>query len=414
MENNFEFDLVLEKAEHRDGRMFVSGVASTTSVDLQNDAFSPNALKSMAEGALGKPLVTSHDHELGDEIGTIQKATVDGGKLYIEGELDPDDVLAQRLFKKIQKSGRAGFSVGASLLAVKPGINKSRILDDVRLNHVMITSKPVNRDTFCLAIKKALDKTPYGDDVKYADPGFQADKVKRYPLDTVEHIRAAASYFGMPKNRAEYTAEQIKHISDAIAEAEAQHGIGSNAKKAEDLNTMQNETVLKAGAKFSDESLQKLKAIHDSASDADTKSAIKDLVGASVDETFWDAPAANENVADPASESASEASADDAPEAESSVESVAAELPSDDGNGKFVGVEKALIDTAVNEALAPKLAELEAAIAVFKSETAKIQVAKASDAAPVAPKLSPRELRAGHLNDTDFVTHLLLNATQGG
>lgn len=56
----------------------------------------------------------------------------------------------------------------------------------------------------CKAAKKAegSDK-PYGD-VEYADPGYQEDKKKRYPVDTEEHIRAAWNYINKSKNAAKY------------------------------------------------------------------------------------------------------------------------------------------------------------------------------------------------------------------
>lgn len=71
-------------------------------------------------------------------------------------------------------------------------------------------------------------KKPYGD-VKYADPGYQDDKKKRYPLDTAAHVKAAASYFGMEKNRSKYTAEQQKKIDAAIKAAEKKLGIGEHS-----------------------------------------------------------------------------------------------------------------------------------------------------------------------------------------
>jgi hypothetical protein len=246
-EIDFKFSLELAKAENRDGRMFVQGVASTTSVDLQNDAFSLNALKAMADGAIGIPLVTSHNHELGDEIGTIHSAELRGDKLFIEGELDNDDVMAQRLFKKIKKSGKAGFSVGASLYA-KPQMNKShRILDDVKLNHVMITTRPVNTETFCTAITKSLTNSP-----------------------------------------------DLTIISDEDVLKDSQ---------------MENEAIEKAGAKFSDDTKAALKGIHDAGDDA-VKSQVKDLLGSEVDETFWSTPEVNA-APESASEATSDTPAED-------------------------------------------------------------------------------------------------------
>ena len=61
-------------------------------------------------------------------------------------------------------------------------------------------------------------KKPYGD-VEYADPGYQDDKKKRYPLDTEKHIRAGWSYINKPDNRKPYSAEQLSHIEGKIKAA---------------------------------------------------------------------------------------------------------------------------------------------------------------------------------------------------
>ena len=61
-------------------------------------------------------------------------------------------------------------------------------------------------------------KEPYGD-VKYADPGYQKDGVKRYPLDSEEHCRAAWAYINMPKNAAKYSPKELKLIKGRIREA---------------------------------------------------------------------------------------------------------------------------------------------------------------------------------------------------
>ena len=53
----------------------------------------------------------------------------------------------------------------------------------------------------------------------YADPGYQDDKKKRYPLDTEEHVRAAASYFGRPRNRKKYSKDQQEKIDSKIGAA---------------------------------------------------------------------------------------------------------------------------------------------------------------------------------------------------
>lgn len=62
------------------------------------------------------------------------------------------------------------------------------------------------------------DKTPYGD-VPYADPGYQDDGVKRYPIDTEEHIRAAWSYINQSDNAAKYTSQELRRVKARIQRA---------------------------------------------------------------------------------------------------------------------------------------------------------------------------------------------------
>ena len=89
------------------------------------------------------------------------------------------------------------------------------------------------------AIEFAADaKKPYGD-VTYADPGYQSDKKKRYPLDTETHIRAAWSYINMPKNAAKYTSSQLSSIKSKIRGA--MQRIGATIKQMAEDETLTKE-----------------------------------------------------------------------------------------------------------------------------------------------------------------------------
>ena len=72
---------------------------------------------------------------------------------------------------------------------------------------------------------------PYGD-VKYADPGYRDNK-KRYPIDTVEHARAAWSYINQAKNAGEYTDEQLAVIKGKIQQALKKFGVAVSADAGE-------------------------------------------------------------------------------------------------------------------------------------------------------------------------------------
>lgn len=67
-------------------------------------------------------------------------------------------------------------------------------------------------------------KKPYGD-VTYADPGYQKDGKKRYPIDTAEHVRAAWSYINKAKNGGFYSADQLARIKGKIMAAAKKFGI---------------------------------------------------------------------------------------------------------------------------------------------------------------------------------------------
>ncbi len=61
----------------------------------------------------------------------------------------------------------------------------------------------------------------------YADPGLQADKLKRYPVDTAEHTRAALSYIGKQSNAAKYSSGDLAKVKSAIYRAAKAFGIDS-------------------------------------------------------------------------------------------------------------------------------------------------------------------------------------------
>lgn len=65
---------------------------------------------------------------------------------------------------------------------------------------------------------------PYGD-VMYADPGYQADGKKRYPIDTAEHCKAAWSYINQADNAAKYSPDDLAKIKGRIKAAAKKFGI---------------------------------------------------------------------------------------------------------------------------------------------------------------------------------------------
>lgn len=78
-------------------------------------------------------------------------------------------------------------------------------------------------DQFVIGLAKDASK-PYGD-VTYADPGYQSDGKKRYPVDNPAHIRAAWSYINQGDNSSAYNSVQLSAIKNKIKAAAAKAGI---------------------------------------------------------------------------------------------------------------------------------------------------------------------------------------------
>ena len=86
------------------------------------------------------------------------------------------------------------------------------------------------------------DDKPYGD-VPYADPGYQKDGKKRYPIDTADHVKAAWSYINMPKNASKYSSSQLSSIKSKIKAAAKKLGVeisdgGKNSAEFAQLRSM--------------------------------------------------------------------------------------------------------------------------------------------------------------------------------
>lgn len=94
---------------------------------------------------------------------------------------------------------------------------------------------------------EAASKEPYGD-VTYADPGYQSDKKKRYPLDTEEHIRAAWDYIHQEKNSGQYSSSQASAIKSRIIGAWKRKidKSGPPSAKKEDLDAHEGLLLLEA------------------------------------------------------------------------------------------------------------------------------------------------------------------------
>lgn len=165
MKNNegFDFTFDIKKAEvsESNGKMIIRGVASTMSVDRQDEAMSKQAMDSMLKQInSGKiPLHKEHGRNFDDRIGHVIKGEIDNaGNLIIEAELNKKHPIAQFLYDSIKSGETLGLSVAGKVKGftqqMRTDLGKVvRTLGDVVLREISVTKHPANLDTIGLTAK---------------------------------------------------------------------------------------------------------------------------------------------------------------------------------------------------------------------------------------------------------------------
>lgn len=191
----------------------VWGYASTEAEDDQGETITRDALAV----ALGDYLKFANIREMHQmsAVGIAEEAGVDDKGLYVGARIvDP------RAWDKVTSGVYKGFSVGGRVKARDPG--DRNVITALSLTEISLVDRPANPEAV-FDCWKAEGGEPLTEDIDYADPGFQADGKKRYPLDSERHIRAAWAFIHMAANAAPYTAGELQQIKDHIVAAWKAH-----------------------------------------------------------------------------------------------------------------------------------------------------------------------------------------------
>ncbi|MGW2936072.1 DUF6582 domain-containing protein [Streptomyces sp. NPDC001156] len=150
-------------------------------------------------------------------VGKVRRETGPDGKSY---DTAPDLEIDGLDFTR--KPGVPGAEIDTFTPAAGSGPAESapggRVLITESVQEALVTTTVTEADA------KGDDTKPYGD-VTYADPGYQKDKKKRYPLDTKAHAKAAWSYINQADNARLYTSAQLKRIKGRIKTALKTFGV---------------------------------------------------------------------------------------------------------------------------------------------------------------------------------------------
>jgi hypothetical protein len=145
------------------GQMWFEGIASSTSVDKQNERMTERAIRKMAS-CTGIDLLPSHDAGPLQELGVVTETCVDNQKLRVAGLLDPDNPDAVRFFRKAQSGRPYQLSVGGRVKSAfwqfDPALSKHvKHIDDVELDHIAVcrAGRAANPDTYLTVMAKSIE-----------------------------------------------------------------------------------------------------------------------------------------------------------------------------------------------------------------------------------------------------------------
>ena len=156
-------------------------------------------------------------------------------------------VVDDAAWEKVQQGVYTGFSIGGSYAKRWADGNLTRYTaspSEVSLvdspciptaTFTMVKADGLTEQVEFIKIAERTDVKASEGKSKYGNVTFADEKNKKYPLDTEAHVRAAASYWGMPKNRSKYSAEDQKTISGKISAAEKKFGIGAKKMRGGEL-----------------------------------------------------------------------------------------------------------------------------------------------------------------------------------
>lgn len=160
-----EFNFIIPLQKEAEGHL--SGIASTTSVDRDDERMSENALKQMVDEIRknGVNLFGNHEHNWENTLGVIKNADLVGKQVQIGIDLDDETTNPKipMLLNKLNKGIKLGLSVGGNVTGFKWEYDKElgkkiKVLDKVRIYEISIVGIPSNADSF-LTLPQAIAKS---------------------------------------------------------------------------------------------------------------------------------------------------------------------------------------------------------------------------------------------------------------
>ena len=162
LKEGFEVGLPLSRVwKDEGGALWFEGVASSTSLDKQQERMTENAIRKMATFT-GIDLLPSHQAGPLEELGTVTETYADNQTFRVAGVLDEGNPEARRLFEKVSQGKPYQLSVGGRVTrafwAHDDELGKRiKHIEDVELDHVALCrpGQAANPDTYLQVMAKS-------------------------------------------------------------------------------------------------------------------------------------------------------------------------------------------------------------------------------------------------------------------
>lgn len=163
--SRFDVIIPLRKTGVNDNAL--TGIASTTSVDRDDERMSAEALSMMVADIkrTGVNLFGNHSHEWENTLGVIKDARVEGNQVVVDVTLDDASTNPKipALLNKLNRGIMLGLSVGGNVTNFKWEYDKElgkkiKVLDKVHIYEVSVVGIPSNADSY-LSMGAAIAKS---------------------------------------------------------------------------------------------------------------------------------------------------------------------------------------------------------------------------------------------------------------
>ena len=142
----------------------------------------------------------------------------------------PDGTVSRTRFDPFEAAAvlRGAYADAASVAGVRDEVETEDEHEDEVTERANLRRARLVLADWPIPCSTRADKKPYGD-VTYADPGYQKDGVKRYPVNTKDHAMAAWSYINQARNAAKYSPDHLRAVKGRIRAALKRFGVEAAA-----------------------------------------------------------------------------------------------------------------------------------------------------------------------------------------